>query len=105
MQFRYVREWLALMACGGLIEVDASGGRFWMPAERANVLAGPQPSFLLAFSQFLPIFGTIYEDIVKVFQTDGPLGKLSVLNLDKNSEHRIVPLIHSLIRDRFYKIQ
>lgn len=63
-----------MMACGGMIEVDESGERFWMPKERKSILAGSN-SPLVEF-QFLPIFGKVYEDIVNVFQPDGPLGKL-----------------------------
>lgn len=36
---RYVREWLAAMATGGIFEYDAATGRYWLPREHAICLS------------------------------------------------------------------
>jgi hypothetical protein len=37
---RYVREWLAAMACGGIVEYDATAGTYRLPPEHATLLTG-----------------------------------------------------------------
>jgi SAM-dependent methyltransferase len=38
---RYVREWLAAMVTGGIVEYEPATGRYWLPGERAACLTGP----------------------------------------------------------------
>jgi SAM-dependent methyltransferase len=37
---RYVREWLAAMASGGIVEYEPSTGHYWLPREHAVCLTG-----------------------------------------------------------------
>ena len=40
LQERYVREWLAAMATGGIVDYEPGSGSFRLPAERAACLTG-----------------------------------------------------------------
>uniref|UniRef100_A0A914DB76 Methyltransferase domain-containing protein n=1 Tax=Acrobeloides nanus TaxID=290746 RepID=A0A914DB76_9BILA len=71
---RYVREWLCSMACAEIIEVDHTGGKFWIPIDRLSMISGPNKSYPLMQMSMIPIFGSVFEDIVKVCRNDGPYG-------------------------------
>src|SRR5207244_11144083 len=47
---RYVREWLAAMATGGIVEYDATSGAFTLPPEHAACLTGTSSHNLAASS-------------------------------------------------------
>ena len=52
---RYVREWLAAQAAGGLVTYDAANGRYTLPPEQAFAMAEePAPSFCRVSSRSLP---------------------------------------------------
>uniref|UniRef100_A0A914CBT1 Methyltransferase domain-containing protein n=1 Tax=Acrobeloides nanus TaxID=290746 RepID=A0A914CBT1_9BILA len=74
LKTRYVKEWLCAIACGGLIEVDESGEKFWISEETKGVLSGPNKEGPVLFHLMMPILGSIYGDISKVFEKNGPLG-------------------------------
>uniref|UniRef100_A0A915PR10 Methyltransferase domain-containing protein n=1 Tax=Setaria digitata TaxID=48799 RepID=A0A915PR10_9BILA len=71
---RYVREWLCLMACGKIIEVDESGEKFWISGDRVGELCGDQPNALLTFQQIVLMSAKAYPTLVGLFRKDGPLG-------------------------------
>uniref|UniRef100_A0A914CYL1 Methyltransferase domain-containing protein n=1 Tax=Acrobeloides nanus TaxID=290746 RepID=A0A914CYL1_9BILA len=73
LKTRYVKEWLCAIACGGLIEVDESGEKFWIAEETKDVLSGPNNEGLVLVHLMMPILGSIYGDISKVFEKNGPL--------------------------------
>ncbi|ORW41818.1 methyltransferase [Mycobacterium paraense] len=71
---RYVREWLAGMTTGHVIEYDAVAGTYSLPAHRAGVLtraAGPDNLALVAL--FLPHLGEVEQKIVGCFREGGGL--------------------------------
>ncbi|OZC10973.1 methyltransferase domain protein [Onchocerca flexuosa] len=74
MRERYVREWLCLMACGKLIEVDESGEKFWISEDRIEDLCGDKPNPLLVFQQFILMCAKAYPSVIGLFKKDGPLG-------------------------------
>src|SRR5262245_12384637 len=43
---RYVREWLAAMTCGGIVEHAAAEGTYRLPREHAGGLAGSESQHL-----------------------------------------------------------
>ena len=69
---RYVREWLAGVTVGGIVEHDAVEGTFWLPEEHAAFVtraAGPDN---LAFQgQYLAMFGFVEDEIVDCFRHGG----------------------------------
>ncbi|MEW6718921.1 MAG: class I SAM-dependent methyltransferase [Thermodesulfobacteriota bacterium] len=69
---RYVREWLGAMASAGVVEVDAKGILYELPAEHAAVLtraAGAQNAALVC--QFIAVLGCVEDDIVECFRRGG----------------------------------
>ena len=72
LEERYVREWLAALACGGIVDHDAGAGTFRLPAEHAQSLtkaAGAQA--LTHFCQYIAELGKVEQDLVAVFRDGG----------------------------------
>ncbi|MFW6078429.1 MAG: class I SAM-dependent methyltransferase [Gemmatimonadota bacterium] len=67
---RYVREWLAAMATGRIVEVDESE-RFRLPPEHAAMLTREAPENLAVIAQYFPVIGTVENDIVRCFREGG----------------------------------
>ena len=69
---RYVREWLAAMVTGRIIESDAASGTYRLPAEHAAWLtraAGPDN---LAFqTQYLVLLASVQDEVVACFSKGG----------------------------------
>jgi len=68
---RYVREWLAAMATGGIVEYDAASRRFTLPAEHAVCLTGTSSRNLAAGSQMLTMLGARLPKIIECFREGG----------------------------------
>jgi hypothetical protein len=65
---RYVREWLAAMVVGGVIEHDAETGNYWLPAEHAAWLTrtgGPWNAAVAA--QWVAVLGAVDDQVVEAF--------------------------------------
>ena len=68
---RYVREWLAAMATGGIVEYDAGSCAFTLPPEHAACLTGTSSRNLAAGSQMLPMLSKRIPRIIESFQAGG----------------------------------
>jgi 2-polyprenyl-3-methyl-5-hydroxy-6-metoxy-1,4-benzoquinol methylase len=69
---RYVREWLAVMVTSGVVEVDETSTLYSLPSEHAAMLTRAAGSDNLAvFAQFVPMLGTVEEEIVACFREGG----------------------------------
>jgi len=68
---RYVREWLAAMATGGVVEYDAASGVFTLPPEHAACLTGTSSRNLAAASQNLPMLSKRLPRIIESFSKGG----------------------------------
>jgi 2-polyprenyl-3-methyl-5-hydroxy-6-metoxy-1,4-benzoquinol methylase len=71
---RYVREWLAGMTTGGVVDYDAGTATYSLPPHRAGVLtraAGPDNLALVAL--FLPQLGEVEQKIIGCFRDGGGL--------------------------------
>ena len=71
---RYVREWLAGMTTGHVVDYDAATGSYSLPAHRAAVLtraAGPDNLALVAL--FVPQLGVVEQKIIGCFREGGGL--------------------------------
>jgi SAM-dependent methyltransferase len=72
---RYVREWLAAMTVGRIVEYDPSTRRYALPAEHAASLTrAAGPANLASTAQFLAMLAEVEGDIVGCFRTGGGLG-------------------------------
>ncbi|GHC23384.1 class I SAM-dependent methyltransferase [Aidingimonas halophila] len=69
---RYVREWLGAMTVGSVIEHDPDNGTYHLPQEYAASLSRASPTDNIAvFAQYIPLLGTVEDDIVHCFQHGG----------------------------------
>ena len=68
---RYVREWLAGMATGGIVEYDATSRTFTLPPEHAACLTGKSSRNLAAGSQMLPMLSKRLTRVVESFHAGG----------------------------------
>ncbi len=68
---RYVREWLGALVTAGVVEIDPSTKRYWLPAEHAALLTRSGPANLAVFAQYIPQLGAVEDDIVQCFHHGG----------------------------------
>lgn len=68
---RYVREWLAAVATGGLVEYDPTSRTFTLPPEHAVCLTGTSSRNLAATSQYLPMLAKRLPRVTECFRTGG----------------------------------
>jgi 2-polyprenyl-3-methyl-5-hydroxy-6-metoxy-1,4-benzoquinol methylase len=69
---RYVREWLGAMVTAGVVEVDATGTRYALPAEHAACLTRAASADNMAvFAQYIALLGGVEDDIVACFKQGG----------------------------------
>lgn len=69
---RYVREWLAAMASGGIVEVEPDTDRFRLPREHAACLTrAATPNNLAVVAQYIPGLAYVEDDIVACFRQGG----------------------------------
>lgn len=67
---RYVREWLAVMVTGAIVEYDAVNRSYFLPAEHAACLTRAAPLGNLAvYAQFIPMSGSMQERLLRCFET------------------------------------
>ena len=69
---RYVREWLAAMTAGRIVEFDAAGRTYRLPPEHASSLTpAAGPGNLATIAQFVPLFGNVEDDLLESFRNGG----------------------------------
>jgi SAM-dependent methyltransferase len=65
---RYVREWLAALTTGGILEHNPATLRFWLPAERAALLTRrATPNNLASVAQWFALMGGVEDKVVDAF--------------------------------------
>jgi 2-polyprenyl-3-methyl-5-hydroxy-6-metoxy-1,4-benzoquinol methylase len=65
---RYVREWLAGLTVGGVVEHDPEAGTYVLPAEHAACLTrAAGPNNLASYGQFVALFGELEQDVLRAF--------------------------------------
>ena len=71
---RYVREWLAAMTVGGIVEHDPHDGTYYLPQEHSAFLTrAASPNNIAAFLQFISVLGSVEDGIVERFKEGGGL--------------------------------
>jgi 2-polyprenyl-3-methyl-5-hydroxy-6-metoxy-1,4-benzoquinol methylase len=69
---RYVREWLAGMTVGGIVEHDPEAGTFVLPAEHAACLTrAAGPDNLASFAQYAALFAPLEQEVLECFRSGG----------------------------------
>jgi SAM-dependent methyltransferase len=69
---RYVQEWLGAMTVADIVSHDPDRQTYALPLEHAELLAGPDGTANLAvFAQYIPLLGSVEDDIVDCFRTGG----------------------------------
>jgi 2-polyprenyl-3-methyl-5-hydroxy-6-metoxy-1,4-benzoquinol methylase len=72
LQERYVREWLAAMLVGGIVEHDPDTGTWSLPAEHAAVLTrAAGPDNLAKLAQFIGLMADVEHQVVRCFHEGG----------------------------------
>jgi 2-polyprenyl-3-methyl-5-hydroxy-6-metoxy-1,4-benzoquinol methylase len=72
LQERYVREWLAAMVTGRIIEYDAASGTYRLPAEHAAWLTRASGPNNFAFQQqYIVLMGNVQDEVVECFSQGG----------------------------------
>ena len=69
---RYVREWLAALTTGRVVEYDPDTGCYRLPAEHAAWLTrAASPDNLAVTAQFIPLLAAVEDDVVACFREGG----------------------------------
>lgn len=69
---RYVREWLAAMTTGGIVEYDPAERTYRLPPEHAASLTrAAGPGNLATITQFMSLMGNIEDDLLEAFRNGG----------------------------------
>jgi len=69
---RYVREWLAAMVVGGVVEHDPEDRTYHLPPEHAAFLTrAATPDNIAVTAQFIPVLASVEDRIVESFQKGG----------------------------------
>ncbi len=66
---RYVREWLAAMACGGIVEYAAAERTFRLPREHASALTGSSTRNLTSMVEMFPLMNRVVPHVADAFRT------------------------------------
>ncbi len=69
---RYVREWLAAMVTGGIVEYDPSAGTYALPPEHAQSLTrSAGAGNVAAFCQYIPMAAEVEQKVIDSFRNGG----------------------------------
>lgn len=69
---RYVREWLGAMVTSKVIDYDKASDTYLLPKEHSAFLTrSASPDNIAVFAQYIPLLGTVEDDIVKCFKEGG----------------------------------
>jgi len=66
---RYVREWLAAMVCGGIVEYAAAEHTYRLPREHATALTGSSMRNLTGMVEMFPLLNRVIPDVADAFRT------------------------------------
>src|SRR5215210_2834098 len=72
LEERYVREWLAGMTVGGIVDHDPETQTYHLPPEHAACLSrAAGPDNLSSFAQYAALFGELEQDVLRCFRDGG----------------------------------
>lgn len=69
---RYVREWLAALVAGGIIQYDSIEKNYSLPASHAALLTrSASPDNIAVFAQYVGVLGQVEDRVVDCFRAGG----------------------------------
>ncbi|MDH3682486.1 MAG: class I SAM-dependent methyltransferase [Acidimicrobiia bacterium] len=69
---RYVREWLAAMTAGEIVDHDPPAGTYVLPAEHSGLLTrAAGPLNLTTYCQYVSLLGQVEDEVVDAFRNGG----------------------------------
>ncbi|WP_110987407.1 class I SAM-dependent methyltransferase [Acaryochloris thomasi] len=72
LQERYVREWLGAMVTARFVDYNAIEQTYHLPSEHAAFLTRTaSPNNLAAFSQYIPLLGSVEDQVIDCFYSGG----------------------------------
>ncbi|XP_071478004.1 S-adenosylmethionine-dependent methyltransferase Rv2258c-like [Diadema antillarum] len=72
---RYVREWLGVMVCGGIVDIDGETEKYHLPAHRVSAFReGDMESLTAAWCKGVPMMSEAYDVMLEAIKKDGPRG-------------------------------
>ena len=72
LQERYVREWLGAMVVSGVVEYDAAGATYSLPAGHAAVVTrAAGPNNLAGVAAYVPVLAAVEHEVAECFRTGG----------------------------------
>jgi len=71
---RYVREWLAAVVTGEIVDVAKEEGKYYLSKEKAKYLSRRHGDTPALHAWLLPMNVGAYNDVLAAFKKDGPLG-------------------------------
>lgn len=75
LESRYVKEWLAAMVVGGIIQFQAEDEHYLMPDSHGALLCRKSsPDNLAVFAQYIGMLGQVEDKIVDCFRQGGGIG-------------------------------
>ena len=109
---RYVREWLGAMVVGRIVEYEPDNKVYRLPPEHAAFLIRTAaPDNMAVFAQYIPLLGTVEDQIVACFQKGGGVpysafGRFHEVMAEDSGQtvvaalmDSILPLVPGLIED------
>lgn len=100
---RYVREWLGAMVTGGIVEHDPETGTYALPAEHAACLTrAARPNNLAATSQWIPLLGSVEDQIVECFERGGGVpysayGRFHAVMAEESDQTVVAVLVDAIL--------
>lgn len=100
---RYVREWLAVMVTGGVVEYDPKEKTYHLPAEHAAWLTRKNtPNNIAVTAQWLPLMAQVEDGIVECFYKGGGLGydaytRFNEVMAEESQQTVVTPLLEKLL--------
>ena len=68
---RYVREWLGGLSVAGVVQHDPVAMTYYLPQAYAELMSSRGEVNLAVFSQYLPLLGTVEDDVLSCFRQGG----------------------------------
>lgn len=68
---RYVREWLGGLSVAGVLQHDPDAMTYYLPQAYAALLSDHGEANLAVFAQYLPLLGTVEDDVLACFRNGG----------------------------------
>lgn len=100
---RYVREWLAGMVVGRIVQYDPARGAYQLPPEHAVSLARSSgPNNLSSFAQYISLMGNVEEDLIECFRHGGGVpysafGRFQAIEADRSALLHDTELVETIL--------